>query len=365
MEKNTQDIVEQRKVIHIDMDAFFASVEQREQPDLKGKPVIVGGRPESRGVVAACSYEARKYGIHSAMPSSRAYKLCPRAVFVRPRIALYRTVSEQIRAVFRQYTELVEPLSLDEAYLDVTHSTEHSGSATRIAEAIKAEIFEQTQLTASAGVSYNKFLAKIASDMDKPNGLYRILPAEGMDFVASLPVKKFHGIGKATAAKMEAMEIYTGKDLRRFSEEELLKYFGKVGRHYFNICRGVDHRQVNPVRERKSIGSETTLKQDTNNREQVIHILEELCAKVSQMLDDKILAAKTITLKLKYSNFELITRSSTQSHPIADAADLLTAVIPLIEKTELGLRSVRLVGVSASNLTEPSAQIEAEQFYLL
>jgi len=255
-------MAKQRKIIHVDMDAFFASVEQRDQPEYQGQPLIVGGQPNSRGVVAACSYEARKFGIHSAMPSSRAYRLCPKAIFVKPRFEAYRAVSNQIREIFWRYASQVEPLSLDEAYLDVSYTEAFDGSATRIAQAIKADILSTTKLNASAGVSYNKFLAKIASDMDKPNGLYVIKPEQGMDFVANLPVGQFHGIGPATEAKMQKLGIHTGADLRNKSLAQLVERFGKSGQYYYNIARAIDERPVRSQRVRKSLGKETTFAED-------------------------------------------------------------------------------------------------------
>ena len=247
-----------RKIIHIDMDAFFAAVEQRDHPEYQNKPIIVGGKPDSRGVVATCSYEARKFGIHSAMPSSRAYRLCPQAIFVKPRFEAYKEASGLIRQIFSEYTELFEPLSLDEAYLDVSTNNSHHGSATLIAKAIKQSILQKTDLVASAGISYNKFLAKIASDMDKPDGLYLITPEQGEQFVETLAVGKFHGIGKATEKKMHALGIKTGQDLKQQSLAFLIRNFGKAGQYYHNISRAVDHRPVNNHRESKSVGVETT-----------------------------------------------------------------------------------------------------------
>lgn len=252
-------MAKQRKIIHVDMDAFYASVEQRDFPELKGKPLIVGGQPDSRGVVAACSYEARKFGIHSAMASSRAYRLCPEAIFVRPRFDAYKEASNIIREIFWRYASEVEPLSLDEAYLDVTYTESFNGSATLIAKAIKSEILAETGLIASAGVSYNKFLAKIASDMDKPDGLYLIRPEQGQEFVNKLPIGKFHGIGPATEAKMKNLGIHTGNDLRQKTLAELTERFGKSGQYYYNIARAIDERPVRSQRIRKSLGKETTL----------------------------------------------------------------------------------------------------------
>ena len=233
-----------RKIIHVDMDAFYASVEQRDDPKLKGLPVIVGGKPNGRGVVAACSYEARKFGVRSAMPSAEAYRRCPQAVFVKSRFDAYKEASKQIHTVFNEFTDLVEPLSLDEAYLDVSNNTLFSGSAYRLAREIKTMIWERTQLVASAGVSYNKFLAKIASDYDKPDGIYCILPEDGESFVASLAVGRIHGVGKVTEQRMHALGIHTGADLRRWSEEELSLEFGKSARYYYLVARGIDHRPV-------------------------------------------------------------------------------------------------------------------------
>ncbi|MEX2455980.1 MAG: DNA polymerase IV, partial [Balneolaceae bacterium] len=236
----------QRKIIHIDMDAFFASVEQRDFPQYRGKPLLVGGSPQGRGVIAAASYEARKFGIHSAMPASKAVRLCPSAIFVKPRFDVYKEVSQQIRAIFLDYTDLVEPLSLDEAYLDVTENHKGIPSATLIAREIKKRIKEETGLTASAGISENKFLAKIASDMDKPDGIYLISPERAEAFIEDLPIGKFHGVGKATQEKMERLGIHTGKDLKTWNEVNLVKHFGKSGHHYYRIARGIDNRIVKP-----------------------------------------------------------------------------------------------------------------------
>jgi DNA polymerase IV len=269
----------QRKIIHIDMDAFYASVEQRDNPDLRGKPVAVGGSRE-RGVVAAASYEARKFGVRSAMPSVTAKRKCPELIFVRPRFDVYRAISHQIRAIFAEYTPLIEPLSLDEAYLDVTENLKAMPSATKIAEQIRARIRAETGLTASAGVSYNKFLAKMASDERKPDGLFVITPKQGQAFVESLPVGKFHGIGPVTAAKMEGLGIHNGADLRNQTLEFLQQHFGKVGPYYFSLARGVDERPVCADRVRKSIGAETTFHADLFAAEEARNALEPLIDKV-------------------------------------------------------------------------------------
>lgn len=343
-------IVENRKIIHIDMDAFFASIEQRDKPEYMGKPVIVGGSPDKRGVVAACSYEARQFGIHSAMPSSRAYRLCPKAIFLRPRLDIYRKVSIEIQSIFKRYTDLVEPLSLDEAYLDVSDCREYLGSATLIARSIKETIKEETELTASAGVSYNKFLAKIASDMDKPDGLYLITPEQGEKFVEQLAVRKIYGIGKATEAKMKKLKIITGADLKQWTENALIKKFGKLGRYYYQIARGIDHRPVRNNRIRKSLGSETTFQKDLSDTDIMLTKLNILSEKVFLNLTKKKLSAKTVTLKVKYNDFELITRSVTKENSLTSVDDITRLLSELLQKTEAGARKVRLLGVSVSKL---------------
>lgn len=329
------------------MDAFFASVEQRDNPEYRKKPLIVGGQPNSRGVVAACSYEARQFGIHSAMPCSRAYRLCPQAIFVAPRFEAYREVSMQIRAIFWRYASEVEPLSLDEAYLDVTYTAEFDGSATLIAKAIKADIFKETHLTASAGVSYNKFLAKMASDMDKPDGLYVIKPEEGKTFVGQLPIGQFHGVGPATEAKMKQLGIHTGADLGLMTLDDLTTHFGKSGSYYFNLARGHDERPVKSQRERKSIGKEITFSNDIASKEQLLDQLMSLAERVLTLSSQHKKQAKTVTVKVKYANFQQVTRAYT--HETQLNLDILGQVIPLLlERTEVGIQSVRLVGVSLS-----------------
>lgn len=331
------------------MDAFYASVEQRDEPSLKGKPVIVGGRPESRGVVAACSYEARKFGIHSAMPSSRALKLCPHAVFRPPRFKAYRAVSKEIRAVFAEFTDLIEPLSLDEAYLDVTETATKIGSATEVARAIKSEIKSRVNLTASAGVSYNKFLAKIASDMDKPDGLFVIRPEVAEEFIAQLEIRKFFGIGKVTEKKLQSLGIFTGADLRKLSKLQLQTQFGRTGGYYYNIARGLDNRPVQPHRETKSIGSETTFEQNVIDKKQIWQTLIGLSEGISNSIEKKELRARTLTLKVRYSDFQLITRSKTGAQPIWTKQHILDALPELLKRTEVGSRPIRLIGVTFSN----------------
>ncbi len=338
-----------RKIIHVDMDAFFASVEQRDDPSLRGKPVIVGGDPGGRGVVAACSYEARKYGVHSAMPAGRAARLCPGAVFLRPRFEAYRETSRTIASVFTDYTDLVEPASLDEAYLDVTVNKKNNPSATSLAREIRARILDITGLTCSAGVSYNKFLAKVASDHNKPNGLTVIRPEEARAFIAALPIGKFHGIGKVTERKMKQMGVHMGADLARRSIEELTEKFGKAGAYYHAIARGFDERPVEPFRERKSLGKEVTLSEDTDDERMMESVISGLASLVSESAAKKGIAARTLTVKVRYSDFESITRSFTRAEGIGDAADMLYLAKALLEKTEAGKRKVRLLGLSLSN----------------
>jgi len=349
-------MVKQRKIIHVDMDAFFASVEQRDKPEYRGKPLIVGGKPNSRGVVAACSYEARKFGIRSAMPCSKAYRLCPEAIFVPPRFEAYREASEKIREVFWRYASQVEPLSLDEAYLDVSYTESFAGSATRIAQAIKDEILAATGLVASAGVSYNKFLAKIASDMDKPDGLYVIKPEQGAAFVAALPVGKFFGVGPATEAKMHEHKIYTGQDLLGWTEDELQRVFGKSANYYYQAVRGIDLRAVRSSRERKSLGKETTFREDVLDVNELLKHIDELTEKVFERLRDQGLQPKTITLKVKYSNFKQVTRASTQAKTIHKLENIKPVLRALLSQTKAGKQAVRLVGVTASGFTRESEE---------
>lgn len=340
-----------RKIIHIDMDAFFAAVEQRDNPALKGRPVIVGGQPNSRGVVATCSYEARKFGIHSAMPAARAWQLCPQGIFVKPRIAAYREVSQQIHQVFQQYTDLIEPLSLDEAYLDVSAVDRCSGSASLMAKEIRQQIFDVTQLTASAGISYNKFLAKIASDINKPNGQFLIKPEDGEAFVQQLPIGKFFGIGKVTEAKMHALGIQTGADLKQWPKEKLSQYFGKSGVYYYSIVRGIDERPVTSHRMRKSLGAETTFQTDIHDVEIMQQHLFQLAEQVVSGLQKKQLAGHTLTIKVKYADFQQITRSITVDELLYDVKKIICLIPLLLNKTEVDRRPVRLLGVTVSSLS--------------
>ncbi len=343
-----------RKVIHIDMDAFYASVEQLDNPDLRGKPVAVGGGGH-RGVVAAASYEARRYGVKSAMPSVTAIRNCPELIFVKPRFDRYKSISQTIRSIFFQYTELVEPLSLDEAFLDVTSSKRKLNSATLIAKEIKQQIKATTSLTASAGVSFNKFLAKTASDMDKPNGLYVILPHEADEFTAKLPIHKFFGIGRKTAEKMKHSGIFLGRDLRKFELAELTRRFGKAGSYYYNICRGIDHREVIAHRERKSISVENTYNSNFMHIEAIHAALEELTSRLLTRYDVQ-KPGRTITVKLKYGDFQQITRSKTLDGPINNREQITTTYQELITPKILKDEGVRLLGIGISNFIAPSDQ---------
>ncbi|WP_108501834.1 DNA polymerase IV [Paracoccus indicus] len=336
-----------RKIIHIDMDAFFASVEQRDFPELRGKPVAVGGSA-ARGVVAAASYEARVFGVRSAMPSVTAARLCPDLIFVRHRFEVYRAVSQQIREIFAEHTPLIEPLSLDEAYLDVTDHLAPGQTATQVAKAIRARIKAVTDLTASAGVSYNKFLAKLASDQNKPDGLCVITPDKGPDFVLSLPVGKFHGIGPATVAKMQAMGIHTGADLRAQDLDFLTRRFGKSGRYYWNISRGVDYRRVSPDRIRKSVGAENTFSADLMTLEAASDALAPLAEKVWTHVSKHRLQGRTVTLKVKFSDFQQITRARSKGSAVATRDQMLAVARDLAAGVLPDPRGVRLLGITLS-----------------
>ncbi|HBF7093638.1 TPA: DNA polymerase IV [Clostridioides difficile] len=342
-----------RKIIHIDMDAFYASIEQRDNKKLKGRPVIVGGNPQSRGVVATCSYEARKFGIHSAMPSAVAYNRRPYAVFVRPRFDVYKSVSEQIRDIFYRYTDLVEPLSLDEAYLDVTKNKKNIDSSIEIAKQIKKDIFREVGLTSSAGVSYNKFLAKIASDLRKPNGLTVITEENAQDFLDKLPVNKFFGVGKVTSNTLKNLGIKTGYDLRCLNLFELENIFKKRGYELYKFARGIDDRPVEPNRVRKSVGAETTLSHNLDiDEEETRNILDELCEEVCHRLKNSEKFGKTLTLKIKYEDFTKITRSLSLEHYIDEYNDIRSGVDNLLRNVEVNGKQIRLLGVTISNLSD-------------
>jgi DNA polymerase-4 len=352
-----------RKIIHIDMDAFFASVEQRDNPELRGKPVAVGGTSR-RGVVAAASYEARAYGVRSAMPTVVARRRCPQLILVKSRFDVYRAVSHQIREIFYTYTDLVEPLSIDEAFLDVTHVKQGPPSATLIAREIKARILKETGLTASAGVSINKFLAKLASDVNKPDGLTVILPEEAEAFVAALPVDRFYGVGPVTAERMRAMGIETGADLRARSEEELRKHFGKAGSHFYRIARALDDRPVRPDRQRKSVGAERTFEEDLIKEADLLKRLEYISAEVARRLERSGTTGRTVTLKIKYFDFVQQTRSRTLPHEVRSPEELFRISRILLNEPSLPTRPVRLLGLSVSGLTSPTENGGSHQLVL-
>ncbi|WP_043367463.1 DNA polymerase IV [Belnapia sp. F-4-1] len=348
-----------RKIIHIDMDAFYASVEQRDHPDLRGLPVAVGGSRE-RGVVAAASYEARKFGVHSAMPSVTARRRCPELVFVPPRFDVYKAVSLQVRGIFAEYTPLIEPLSLDEAYLDVTEDLQGIGVATEIAQRIRARIRVETGLTASAGVSYNKFLAKLASEYRKPDGLFVITPRMGPAFVETLPVGQFHGVGPATSGRMNQLEIHTGLDLRAQSLPFLQQHFGKAGAYYYWIARGIDERPVRPDRIRKSVGAENTFAADLATLDEAWTALQPIIEKVWRYCDGTGTRGRTVTLKVKYADFNQATRSRTAAAPISSRPEFERASFALLEPLFPVPKGIRLLGVTLSMLNDAPKAAEAQ-----
>ncbi len=337
-----------RKIIHVDMDAFYASVEQMDNPNLKDKPLAVGGSGK-RGVISAASYEARKYGVKSAMSGNLAIKLCPELVFVKPNFDRYTEISKKIRKIFYDYTDLVEPLSLDEAYLDVTQNKKGNPSASLIAKEIRQRIFDEVGLTASAGISINKFVAKIASDYNKPNGQKTVNPEEVIEFLEALEIRKFYGIGKVTAEKMYQKGIFTGKDLKTKSADYLEENFGKSGRSYYYIVRGIHNSEVKPHRIRKSLAAERTFLDNLTSEVFMLKKIELIAEEVSKRLEKSKVAGKTITLKIKYSDFTLQTRSKTLPYFVSDAAIILDTSKDLLYQENLK-ESVRLLGVSLSNL---------------
>lgn len=348
-----------RKIIHIDMDAFYASVEELDNPGLKGKPLAVGGG-EVRGVVSAANYEARKFGVRSAMSGYLAKKNCPQLVFVKPRFARYKEISNQIRAIFYEYTDLVEPLSLDEAYLDVTTNKKGNPSATLIAKEIRQRIFGDIGLRASAGISINKFIAKVASDFNKPNGQKTVNPEEVLQFLEDLEIRKFYGVGKVTADKMYKLGIFTGKDLKDKSVGFLEEYFGKSGSYYFNVVRGIHTSEVKPHRIPKSVGAERTFSENLSSEIFMLERLEQIANELEKRLKKSKIAGKTITLKIKYSDFTLQTRSKTLPYFISDRAFILETTKELLfqEKPE---NSVRLLGISLSNLNTERKEKETAE----
>ena len=337
-----------RKIIHIDMDAFYASIEQRDNPRYRGKPLAVGHAAE-RGVVAAASYEARKFGVHSAMPSLTAMAKCPQLIFAPARFDIYKEVSRQIREIFLDYTDLVEPLSLDEAFLDVTVNRHGIRSATRIAQEIKRRIKEKTRLTASAGVSINKFLAKIASDYKKPDGLFVIPPEATESFVESLKIEQFWGVGKVTAERMHQLGIYTGKDLKRRNEAELVRYFGKAGHTYYMNAMGIDDRLVEPEWIRKSLGAESTFPIDIGDKRSLLKELRDIAEEVWGRLNIKGFRGRTVTLKVKYADFELITRRRTLLRPVNTFGLFWQIAQDLLDIVDYSMKKIRLLGLSMSN----------------
>ncbi|WP_312323088.1 DNA polymerase IV [Soonwooa sp.] len=348
----------QRKIIHVDMDAFYASVEQLDNPDLKGKPIAVGGG--HRGVVAAASYEARKFGVRSAMPSKTAKEKCPHLIFVPPRFPRYQEVSKKIRSIFYEYTDLVEPLSLDEAYLDVTENKKDIESANQIAKEIRQRIFEETGLTASAGISVNKFLAKVASDINKPNGQKTIHPQHIEKFLEELPVEKFYGVGKVTANKMFGLSIYKGADIKKKTLEELTRLFGKSGQYYYNLVRGIHRSEVKPNRIQKSVAVERTFFDDLSDEQQIDDKLKSLSEELQNRLSKHQILGKSLTLKIKYKDFSLYTRSFTKTEYYQSKEDYYRTAKNLWKQRPFD-RAVRLLGLSLSNLnTEEKKQVSIQ-----
>ena len=345
------NVMDERKIIHIDMDAFYASVEQRDHPELRGKAIAVG-HSEERGVVAAASYEARKYGVRSAMSSLKAKQLCPHLIFVPGRMSVYKEVSAQIHAIFHDYTDLIEPLSLDEAFLDVTHNKKNIPLAVDIAKEIKLRIHEELNLVASAGISYNKFLAKVASDYRKPDGLCTIHPDQAQEFIDRLPIEAFWGVGKVTAKKMHTLGIHRGKELRQCTLEMLTRIFGKAGHIYYNFARGIDLRPVEAERIRKSVGCEHTLDKDITSQSSVIIELYHVATELVERLKRNGFSGNTLTLKIKFYDFKQITRSLTQEKELNRLEDILPLAKQLLKEVDYAIRPIRLIGLTVSNPKE-------------
>lgn len=345
------NVMDERKIIHIDMDAFYASVEQRDHPELRGKAIAVG-HSEERGVVAAASYEARKYGVRSAMSSLKAKQLCPHLIFIPGRMSVYKEVSAQIHAIFHDYTDLIEPLSLDEAFLDVTHNKKNIPLAVDIAKEIKLRIHEELNLVASAGISYNKFLAKVASDYRKPDGLCTIHPDQAQEFIDRLPIEAFWGVGKVTAKKMHTLGIHRGKELRQCTLEMLTRIFGKAGYIYYNFARGIDLRPVEAERIRKSVGCEHTLDKDITSQSSVIIELYHVATELVERLKRNGFSGNTLTLKIKFYDFKQITRSLTQEKELNRLEDILPLAKQLLKEVDYTIRPIRLIGLTVSNPKE-------------
>ncbi|MBO6605244.1 DNA polymerase IV [Psychroserpens sp.] len=348
-----------RKIIHVDMDAFYASVAQMDNPELKGKPIAVGGGG-TRGVISAASYEARKFGVKSAMTGRLAIKLCPDLIFVKTDFERYKTISKQVRAIFHDYTDLVEPLSLDEAYLDVTENKKGNPSATLIAEEIRNRIQNEIGLTASAGISINKFIAKVASDYNKPNGQKTVNPEDVVQFLEALDIRKFYGVGKVTAEKMYQLGIFTGKDLKSKSLDYLELNFGKSGKFYFDVVRGIHRSEVKPNRIRKSLAAERTFSENLSSEIFMLEKLEHIADEVARRLQQSKVAGKTVTLKIKYSDFTLQTRSKTSEYFMSDKSMILEIAKQLLYQEKLK-NSVRLLGISLSNLNTEKSTENIEQ----
>ncbi len=354
-----EQVAAPRKIIHVDMDMFYAAVELRDRPELRGKPLVVGGRPDSRSVATTASYEARKFGIHSGMSCAMARRLCPHCLFIPPDFRKYRRVSEQIHAIFREYTDQVESVSLDEAYLDVTRNKKNEASATRLAREIKRRIFAATGLTASAGVAASMFVAKIASDARKPDGLCVVRPEQVLDFIRPLPVLKIPGIGRVTDAQLAKLGIRTVADLEKCSLGFLQEQFGKSGRYFFDIARGIDERPVTPWRERLSYGAEETFASDIVKKGPLLDFLRDCAGRVFIELQEEGKLARTVTLKIKYADFQLVTRRQTSADFLSSPEDVFRAACALLERTEAGTRPVRLAGISLANFNPPRQKMEA------
>lgn len=344
-----------RKIIHIDMDAFYASVEVRDNPNLRGKPVIMAHHPKEtngRGIVSTCNYEARQFGVHSAMSAKKAFELCPQGVFIVPRFSHYKEISQQIRAIFRRYTDLIEPMSLDEAYLDVTHNKLNIKSAIYIAKCIQKDILTELQLTCSAGVSYNKFLAKIASDYQKPAGLTTILPEEAPTFLKNLPIEKFYGVGKKSISRLHEKGIFKGKDILKVDPTSLLNEYGKLGFLLLQRVRGIDFSPVKPNRERKSVGKENTFYPELANEDAVKIVIRQLSQSVATTLQRMQVKGSTVTLKIRYTDFETITRQHSLEKVIDNESDIYYHALDLWEDYGHLEKNIRLIGVSVSHLSQ-------------
>ena len=349
-----------RKILHVDMDAYYASVEQRDDPSLKGKPIAVGGN-EKRGVITTASYAARKFGVGSAMPGYMAKQKCPELIFVKPRFEVYSEISHQIRDIFREYTDLIEPLSLDEAYLDITTNKKEISLATEVADMIQQQIFDSLNLTCSIGVSYCKFLAKIASDLKKPNGITVIKPHQAIKFIEQLPVKKFFGVGKVTAEKMNKLDIHTGLDLKSKDRHFLITHFGKSGKHYYDIVRGIDNRPVVSHRERKSLAVERTLEENLSAKADIVQTCEVIIDKLVARLDKHKSYGRTLTLKIKRADFSIINRSKSLK-ALYDNKDIIHAeTIKLIDQNFDTFGEIRLIGLSISNFNNSEDEPDQSQ----